>query len=88
MSKVRVKTKVKLAKLELDKKGVGELLQDPGIGYKLQHEGWKIAKEAGHAYANKPRIFKDRMAVLVAQNQTTKDMEENTLLKAVQFTND
>lgn len=88
MSKITVKMKVKLEKIDLDDKGVREMLEDKGIGYELNRQSWSIADEAGHAYVTKAKPFAGRQNAMVVQKQTEEDMEQNTLLKAVHFTND
>jgi hypothetical protein len=74
----------KKSKLELNREGVKDLLKSSGIRSNLFAVAGGIASEAGNCKI-KASSYPERARVGVRQSATSKDLEENTLLKAVHF---
>lgn len=72
------------SRIELNSAGVRELLRSAEILSELESVAKGIADEAGNCEIESG-AYPERARVGVRQNATSKDMEENTLLKAVHF---
>lgn len=71
-------------RVELNSAGVRELLKSAEIQAELERLAKGIASEAGNCEIESG-AYPERARVGIRQNATSKDMDENTLLKAVHF---
>lgn len=62
--------------------GVRELLKSDEVLSELENHAKSIASEAGHSTVE-TAVFKRRSRARVVQQMDEKDLEDNTLLKAV-----
>ncbi|MDD6666719.1 MAG: hypothetical protein PUE58_01920 [Lachnospiraceae bacterium] len=72
-------------KIELNGAGIRELLKSEEIVSELESVANGIAEEAGNCEVETGHNYPERARVSIRQNSTSRDMEENTLLKAVHF---
>lgn len=71
-------------RIELNRAGVRELLKSSDIEAECLSIAQGIANAAGNCVVEEEQ-YPERARVSIRQNSTSKDMEENTLLKAVHF---
>lgn len=71
-------------RIELNRAGVRELLKSSDIEAECLSIAQGIANAAGNCEVEEEQ-YPERARVSIRQNSTSKDMEENTLLKAVHF---
>lgn len=72
------------SRVELNEAGVRALLKSDEIHAELDSIAQGIADEAGNCEIESG-FYPERARIEIRQNSTSKDMEENTLLKAVHF---
>ena len=71
-------------RIELNSAGVQALLKSDEILGELRSVASGIAENAGNCEIEEG-YYPERSRISIRQNSTSKDMEENTLLKAVHF---